>query len=120
MDCGRAAGSALRAAVEEGPNDATFLDCGSASPGAIKAVEAITSAALVSDTTCPSTVTSATVTSDFPDSPTGSVILRFGSAMIGMAQAPGAIEWPSVNAAAGGSPRIRMKLLRAMASAGPT
>ena len=58
--------------------------------------------------------------SDFPAAATGSVILRLGSAAIGTAQEPGAIECPSDRAAMGGRPRTLTKVPFGKASGGPT
>ena len=54
--------------------------------------------------------------SECPCSPVGRMMVRLGKAVSGTAQAPGAMTWPSVRATVGGRPRMRMKLLAAIAS----
>src|SRR5215510_2154888 len=68
----------------------------------------------------PSMVTSMTEISDRPTAASGSVILRSGSAEMGMAHAPGAIQCPLDNAVMGGRPRTLTLLSRGNASCGPT
>ena len=71
---------------------------------------ATTSTDFASASTEPSLLTRVMEISDLPAAPAGSVIFRLGSAAMGTAQEPGAIECPSDNAIMGGKPRILMKL----------
>jgi hypothetical protein len=74
---------------------------------------------LASLSTVPSTATSEIEISDLPAAVVGKVIFRLGSAEMGTAHEPGAIECPSDRAAIAGNPRTLMKLPRGRASVEP-